>query len=666
MKTLDWLKYIFSGGRQKSGALGGRYKTAWVEETFSFENKDSDSASLSQTNSFIGTSIRGKRISILFIATTLGAFIIFGRLFFLQIIQGDYNRLLAEGNRIRLKPIPAERGIFYDAFYRELVQNVPSFSLSIIPQDLPRDEAKREEVISRITLLSGVPEKNIYELLKKYGSYSFESLTIKENIDYESALNLYIQNADLPGFQIEKGTKRAYLVGQKENKYDLLSLSHLLGYLGKLNEEDLVKLREAGYAPLDNIGKDGLEKIYESELRGRFGRKKVEVDALGREQAVLAEESPQPGKNLLLTIDAEAQSELERLIRGTLQRYGKKRAVGIALNPQNGKILAMISWPSFNNNDFSGGISMEKYQAYLDNPDHPLFDRAVGGNYPPGSTIKPVIASAGLEEGVITAKTTVLSAGGIKVGNRVFKDWLAGGHGTTDVKKALAWSVNTFFYYVGGGFEKFEGLGLERISKYLQAFNFGSKTGIDLPGEDAGFVPTAEWKEEAKKERWYVGDTYNLSIGQGDLLVTPLQIAVETMAIANGGKIIQPHFLDKTVDTGGKIAAIFTPAVIRQNFIGAENLKIVRDGMRECVLSGSCQPLKALPFTSAGKTGTAQWNKNKENHAWFTAFAPFDNPQVAVTILIEEGKEGSTTALPVAHDFLAWWGKKYLSQNLTP
>jgi len=282
---------------------------------------------------------------------------------------------------------------------------------------------------------------------------------------------------------------------------------------------------------------------------------------------------------------------------------------------------------------------------------------------------RPVIASAALQEGVITAKTTVLSAGGIKVGDRIFKDWLAGGHGTTDVKKALAWSVNTFFYYVGGGYEKFDGLGLGRIIKYLYAFNFGSKTGIDLPGEDTGFVPTAEWKEKTKKERWYIGDTYNLSIGQGDLLVTPLQIAIETAAVANGGKIIQPHLLDKLVDAGKKIAAAYAPAVIRQNFVSAENLEIVRQGLKECVLSGSCQPLKSLPFTSAGKTGTAQWNNAKENHAWFTAFAPFDNPQIAITILIEEGKEGSTTALPIARDFLEWWGNKYLARpasDLTP
>lgn len=642
--------------------LFGKYKHDWVETNFPNFSKNGHEIHVAETRNFIGCSIARKKILILSILTVIGIAIIFGRSFYLQAVMGGHYRDLAENNRVRLKPIASERGLIYDREGRQLVENVPSFSLTIVPQDLPQKTAERQIVINRIAQISGIPALDIENLLKKYDAYSYESLVVKDNLNYETALSLYIQNADLPGIVIEKGTKRLYRTNGIFNSASstVFSLSHIIGYLGKINNKELETRKELGYLSSDYIGKDGLENQYELLLRGTYGRQKIEVDALGREQSVLAEESPVPGDHLILSIDLEAQEKMEELIAVSLQKNNWDRAAGIAMNPETGEILAIVSWPTYNNNDFSGGISSEKYNGYLSNKNNPLFSRAIAGTYPSGSIVKPLIAAAALQEGIINKNTTVLSIGNITIDKWVFRDWKAGGHGVTNVTKAIAWSVNTFFYYIGGGYKNFVGLGADKIVEYLKKFNLASKTGIDLPGEGEGFLPSKQWKEETKKEQWYVGDTYNLSIGEGDLLVTPLQAAVWTSAVANGGAVLAPRIVAATVNPVSKETTPIKIIVNNKNIISSANITIVQQGMRECVLTGSCQLLKSLPFTSAGKTGTAQWNANKENHAWFTAFAPFNNPKIVVAVLVEEGKEGSTAAQPIARDFLAWWGSKYL------
>lgn len=652
--------FDISEDKIQRGNLEGKYSRTWVEESFNFESQTGKQTALSHTKTYLGTSIERKNISIMFAIVMLGLAVLFGKTAYLQLIKGDMYRDLAEGNRIRLRPILSERGIIYDKFHTELVENVPNFSLTLIPQDLPRNLGKRAAVIDRVVNLSGVPKEQITELLKRYSSYSYASLVIKENLDYESALKLYIQSSQLPGISIEKGSKRQYISG-KEEPNNNVSISHLLGYLGKLNDKEIESLEEGNdYLPFDNIGKSGLEKTYETELRGKYGLKKVEVNATGHEQSVLAEDPPTPGKNLILTLDLEAQKKLEELTQAMLVKTNKKRAAAIAMDPRDGSIIAMVSLPAFNNNDFSGGISQEDYSKYSNDTDRPLFNRAVGGMYPSGSIIKLVIAAAALQEKIVNPSTAFLSTGGLKLGDRIFKDWKVGGHGITNVGKALAWSVNTYFYYVGGGYQNFVGLGVDRIVKYMKSFGLAQKTNIDITGEAAGFVPSKEWKQENKKETWFVGDTYNLSIGQGDLLVTPIQAAVWTAAVANGKSVVQPHLAAQLEEPG-------THKKTSLNFkkydvpVSVENLALVRQGMKECVSYGSCQLLQALPFSSGGKTGTAQWNSNKDNHAWFTSFAPYENPKIVVTVLIEEGKEGSTAAQPIARDFLLWWGQKYLN-----
>ncbi len=641
------------------GDLDGKYRHNWVEETFNCEDKNNKQIPLVGTKAYLGTSVAASKIFILSLLAVIGLLVIFSKTFYLQAIKGNFNRMLAEGNRIRLRPIISERGIIYDRWRKELVENVPNFSLAIIPQDLPRDVQKRETIVNKVVELTDVPKEQIVDVLKKYSSYSYASLVIKENLNYESALKLYIRSAELPGISIEKGSKRKYKVGDTSAS-STPSFSHLLGYLGKLNDEEAVRLKDSGYLLFDNIGKTGLEKSYESELRGKYGLKKVEVDAIGREQNVLAENPPQAGKNLVLTVDIEAQEKLETLIKSMLAITGRKKAAAIVMDPRDGSVLALVSWPAFDNNEFSGGISQQNYNKYIQDQNNPLFNRAIGGAYPSGSTVKLIVAAAGLQEKVIAPGTMFLSVGGLQIGDRIFRDWKVGGHGFTNVTKAIAWSVNTFFYYTGGGYKDFVGLGVDKLTKYMKYFGLSEKTGIDLPGEATGFVPSKDWKYKTKKETWFVGDTYNLSIGQGDLLVTPLQVAVWTAAVANGGEVVQPHlagWLEEPI-TRKKVIPDFKKYSVP---VSSENLALVRKGMKECVIYGSCQLMKTLPFSSGGKTGTAQWNSSKENHAWFTSFAPAEQPKIVVTVLVEEGKEGSVVAEPIARDFLMWWGKKYLN-----
>jgi penicillin-binding protein 2 len=298
----------------------------------------------------------------------------------------------------------------------------------------------------------------------------------------------------------------------------------------------------------------------------------------------------------------------------------------------------------------------------LQDSNRPLFNRVVAGEFPAGSTIKPVMAAAALEEKIINENTTINSNGGIRISEWIFPDWKAGGHGLTNVKKALAESVNTFFYYIGGGYDNFKGLGIDKIVKYFKLFWLGQPTGIDLPSEGTGFVPTPAWKEEAKDEVWYIGDTYHVSIGQGDVSVTPLQVANYTAFFANGGKLYKPHLVKQVLDSQNQVIKDMPTEVLATGFVSPQNIEIVRAGLRQTVLSGSARSLNSLSVPIAGKTGTAQWSTRHQPQAWFTGFAPYDNPQIVVTILVEEGGEGSAAATPIAKEIFDWYFKNRLNK----
>ncbi|MBU0660704.1 penicillin-binding protein 2 [Patescibacteria group bacterium] len=653
---------VFSHGFEKGFSERLQDKHQWVENSVIFENTRDKQPMVPHLEEYMGSSFTRTVAQLSLIAITGVFLIIASRFMYVQLIQGNNYAALSDRNKERSIPIPAERGLIYDRNGVQLTENIPNFSLALIPQDLPRDGELRDKMVKKLAAITSNDEETIRNILEEYGSYSYESIVIEEDIDYETALRLQIQSSEFPGIYIQRGSKRLYLhtdgtIGkeEEEKQVQLQSISHVLGYQGKLSPEELEVLYDEGYLPSDSIGKTGVEQTYETLLRGVYGKRRIEVDARGREQQTLSEDPPTAGNHIVLSIDHEMQIALERVMQEKLVEYGKTRASAVVSDPQTGEILALVSLPSFDNNDFSGGIDAETYQMYLANENNPLFNRAISGKFPSGSTIKPAISAAALQEGIITANTSIYSTGGIAVGSWFFPDWKDGGHGATDVRKSIAWSVNTFYYYIGGGYEDFEGLGVDKIIFYLQKFGFSQKLGIDIPGEAAGFLPSKSWKKEVKNEPWYVGDTYNLSIGQGDFLATPLQINSMTASIANGGTVYQPHIVQTIVDPVNKIGNAVAPVVLKERFIDPGHIYTIKQGMADCVKTGSCWDLRGLPFSSGGKTGTAQWNANKDHHAWFTSFAPLDNPRIAVTVLVEEGGEGSAAAMPIAAEIYTWW-----------
>ncbi|NQU83297.1 MAG: penicillin-binding protein 2 [Parcubacteria group bacterium] len=630
-------------------------------ESGSFKDKTGDFSVAGEYNEFLDNDVIGGgpkseflrpavnerrlRVVLIFFITILG--VLAFRTGYLQVIKGEYYRTASEQNRIKTQIVPSWRGIIYDRSGIPLVRNIPTFSISVIPADVPEAGKERGEFMNRLSDIIGVHPIEIEKILYKNTGPQDQPVPIRERIEHDMAITFMVQSSELQGVKLETGIRREYLVGGG------YSMSHILGYEGKINKKEYEEFSDRGYLFYDDIGKTGIELFYEEDLRGQYGRRQIEVDAMGREKNIIAKEDPEDGKNVVLTIDYEAQKKLEEIIIAHLQKIGKRKASAIVLDPNSGEILAMISIPSFSSNDFAGGISAEKYNALINDSARPLFSRSISGEYPPGSTIKPIIAAAGLQEDIISSVSTIPSSGGLQVSSWFFPDWKAGGHGVTNVKKAIAESVNTFFYYIGGGYGDFEGLGVEKIGKYLKLFGIGEKLGIDLGGESDGFVPTKEWKEEVKEEQWYIGDTYHLAIGQGDVLTTPLQVASYTSVFANGGTLYKPRvvrgvFKDDDVQ-------VTRPEIIQSNIVSEKNINTIRDGMRQTVTNGSAIYLNDLGVTIAGKTGTAQWSSTKLPHAWFTGFAPFDEPKIVITVLVEEAGEGSAIAVPITKEFLRWY-----------
>ncbi len=602
---------------------------------------------------YIGPSLSSRKLTICFVIffSMLGA--LAARAGYLDLGKGGDYRQQAEGNRLRIAAIPAERGVIYDRSGTLLVRNVPDFTLTITPADLPRETKAREDQIAAIAEEVGLTPVDIEKSLRSYPPNLASPVPIKEHLDYEEALKLDIESGRMPGVALEAGTKREILLTPDGETSPILSLSHVIGYEGRVNEAEYARLKNADYLPTDAIGKAGVEASYETQLRGAYGKKQIEVDAFGREQKILASDAPTQGMDLTLTIDAKLQAVAEQSLKASAARNGRGRASAVALDPKTGEVLALVSWPAYDANLFAKGISTKEYQKLSEDPNQPLFPRALSGQFPPGSTVKTIIATAGLMEKTITPATTVLSTGGIHVGAWFFPDWKAGGHGVTNVVKAIAQSVNTFFYAVGGGWDKIEGLGIDRLDRYFHLFGLGAKLGIDLPGEGTGFVPTSDWKQRVKNEVWYIGDTYHVSIGQGDLTVTPLQVAAWTSVFANGGNLLHPHIV-KSIRSDKTIEKI-EPPPNASHIVPDDVVATVREGMRQTILSGSAQGLKTSPWAIAGKTGTAQWGNGQPTHAWFAGFAPYDDPKIVVVVMIEAGGEGTTAAAPVARDIMEAW-----------
>ena len=570
--------------------------------------------------------------------------ILAGKTVYLNIVKGRYYSEIAQGNSIRHIAIKAPRGKIYDRFGQTLTHNIPGINLIAIPADLPKKTLERKDIAGKLAEILKANEGEIWGTMEKLDPYSISPILLKENISQEEALVILEKEKELQGIKIEKTAIRSYNDG--------LIFSHILGYEGKIKKEELEE--NPDYLLTDCIGKLGLEKSYEKYLRGEHGAFKVEVDSLGNVKKELGIIEPQLGSDLILNIDSGLQKKIFDALSGVLKEEEIKKAAAVAIDPRDGGVLALVSLPSFDNNLFAGGISPNDYQKLINDPSQPLFNRAISGEYPPGSTIKPLIAAAALSEKVINENTQIESRGGIRVGNYFFGDWKA--HGFTDVKKAIAVSSDVFFYSVGGGYGGIEGLGMNRMKKYDNLFGLGNFSGIDIPGEAEGLIPDEKWKKDVIGEKWYVGDSYHAAIGQGFITATPLQIANCAAAIANGGTLYQPRIVSQIKKSDGE--SINRDAKIIGGKLASDKIiKIVQEGMRMTVTEGTAAILNDLPVAVAGKTGTAQFGTEDKTHGWFVSYAPYKNPKIAMAVLVEGQTKNEYNAVPITKKIYEWYFK---------
>ncbi|MEE8131540.1 MAG: penicillin-binding protein 2 [Candidatus Paceibacterota bacterium] len=558
--------------------------------------------------------------------------IVIVRILYLGVWQGGFYKTRAQVNTNQIIPLRAERGIIFDRFDKPLVKNLPSFQLNLIITELLKSQEEREQALEALNNIIGISPEETESLIKGVDLERQNSITLTKDLTIEQVIKL--KNLNLKSIRIEENFERQYS-NSKAN-------AHLLGYTGVVSKEDLFESPE--FSLNDIIGKAGLEKYYDSELRGQDGQRTSFRDAKGEiiDEKLLSE--PMAGVNLYLTIDAEFQSYFYQRLKQGLAVLGRQSGVGIAINPQNGEVLALVSLPSFDAN--------QDLSAFLSDPNKPFFNRVVSGVYAPGSTIKPLVALAALEEGVITPFQEIFSPGYLEIPNPYypekpsrFLDWKP--HGWVNLYSAIARSSNVYFYTVGGGLPngEFKGIGIEKLKEYWEKFGFGEKTGIDLPGENQGFLPDPEKKQQSTGEIWRIGDTYNISIGQGDFLVTPLQLVNYIAVIANNGKIFRP-FIVKT-----------EPQILKDYPEFDDHIKEVQKGMIDVVKKpyGTAHLLSDLPVGVAAKTGTAQVQDNTKINAFFVGYLPAENPQIAILVLVENAIEGSLNAVPIAKDIFEWY-----------
>ena len=567
------------------------------------------------------------------------------RLFFLQVQEGFINLKLAEGNRIRNLPVSAPRGLIVDEKGELLVSNDSAYDLVTQIHKVKDLDILDQQVFGII----GVKKDDLIKIVKDNKS-SLDLIVVKEKIPRDEALLLKSRLSTFGGFEIIPSYIR---------KYPDIAFSHILGYTGRANEQ------EAKDSPLavvnGSIGKSELEKTYDQFLQGKPGNRKAEVDASGRLVRLLSYSDPQSGDTLQTSINKKLQDYVYEILKKKTDELQTK-AAAVVMDPRDGTIKAMVSIPSYDNSLLASGISKEEYAKLSEDKNFPMLNRVVSGEYPSGSSIKPFIATSALEFGVVNADTSFDTPPFIEIGQWKFPDWKD--HGVTDIRRAIAESNNIFFFALGGGWGPIKnGLGPDGMKKGLEKFGFGTQTGVDLTGERDGFIPTPEWKKKTMKEDWYIGNTYNMAIGQGDLLVTPMQIANATSSIANGGKLFKPRFVNKVISPSGETIKEFSAGetTLNTQVFSGDNLKIVREGMRMTVAEGSAFSVfgSDFPISVAGKTGTAQFGPEvdgeQKTHAWFSSFAPYEDPKIVVTILVENGGEGYQTAAPIAKDIYSWW-----------
>ncbi|MCJ7510831.1 MAG: penicillin-binding protein 2 [Dehalococcoidia bacterium] len=589
----------------------------------------------------------------------------------MQVFQGDDYRARAENNRLRELQVLPMRGLIYDRNDKPLVENVAKYSAVIVPADLPAKE--EAAVFDRLGSLLGMPAQEIAQRVreKRQDGNPYDPIVIKDELDRDTALILKELTSYLPGVDLQVDARRNYLSGELT--------AHILGYVGGISAEEYAAKRDQGYILNDQLGKTGIEIVYEDILRGKAGKKLAEVDASGRQQEVLDSRASQPGQSVVLTLDLKLQRKTADILREFMGT--SDNAAAVVMDVHTGEILSMVSLPTYDNNLFSKTLGQEELDALLSDPAKPLINHAVAEMYQPGSTFKTITGLAALQEGVATPSTTIVSRGYITVANEydpsilyVFRDWAA--LGPLDFYGGIAMSSDVYFYYMAGGKqdEGFQGLGEERLARYARAFGLGEPTGVDVVGEESpGLVPDAKWKEQTFGEMWYVGDTYNFGIGQGYLAVTPLQLLDAIAAIANDGELLQPRLVKEILDSHGNVVTTFAKEVRRWLPVNQEYLAVMREAMRQSVNTGTgvARSAQVPGLTVAGKTGSAEFGPARadgshETHAWFVGFAPYENPEIAVVVFIQRGSGFTNAAPAAARIFDYYFHQRYVAAQEAP
>jgi penicillin-binding protein 2 len=585
-----------------------------------------------------------------FLIISLAIFLISLRYVYLQVISYDEYTTRSVSNQVRVVPVAPNRGLIYDRRGRPVAENRPAYRLEIVPEKVDELEA----VIAKLGLIIELPEDVLEKFENNRKRYrDFDSVPLKFNLTEDEVARFSVDRHRYDGVEVVPYLARHYPYGEL--------LTHVLGYVGRLDVDDLNRVDEGNYRGTTHIGKSGLERYYENELHGNSGLEKIETNAQGRTLAVLEREAPVHGNDLILSLDVLVQ-------QAAWDALGDRPGSVVAIDPNDGSVLAMVSKPAFDPNLFVHGISGEDYRSILNEPGRPLFNRALLGGYEPGSTIKPFIGLAGLELGVVDAEKQVFSSGRYFMPgqSRPYRDWKKGGHGWVDIYGAIEQSVNTYFYQLALD------LGIDRIHDYLDQFGFGARTGLDLLGENSGVLPSRDWKRGRFSEPWYPGETVITGIGQGFNVVTPVQLANAVATLANGGSRYMPRLLYASKRAGHEQALKVHAPVIQQVPINdPANWDIIREGMRR-VVHGENGTARAIKPDSglqiAGKSGTAQVAAQAEDedmdestadhlrhHALFVAYAPFDRPSIVVATVVEHGGGGSREAAPITRAVIDSW-----------
>ena len=580
----------------------------------------------------IETPFQEKKIIFLVIISILILSFLFIRSGYLQIVKGGNFREQANKNAVALQSVKMKRGVIYDQSEKQLVWNNPNYKIVLNKKDFNQlSDDKKNTIKKEISEIISLSKK---ELNKKIETDKQEVILNKNRLSYSTIVSLETKIKDWPAVHLTKDSYRFYENGK--------AYSHIIGYASRNNLE----------------GKAGLEKKYNDVLMPKGGEQKILYNASGEEVGREQISRSQPGQSLITHLDKDFQEKIYQLLTKRAEELGVREANVIALDPRDGGVISMVSIPSYNNNLFSQALSVEKVEKLKADPNFSLYNQAISGlGYSTGSVIKPLVALAALEEKIIKASRVIFCPEKICLTNKYtqeetcYRDWKF--HGEADIRRAIAESINTFFYAIGGGYKNIEGLGAEKIISWLKKFNWGLKTGIDLPNEGSGFLPDV-------KENWYSGNTYHLSIGQGPFAITPLQVATAFIGIANQGIIYQPQVVDKIISEdreGGDIIKDINPEILNSGFASLKNLEVVREGMRQAVSSphGSAYNLESLPVEAAAKTGTAQTEIKNHYHSWIVAFAPYENPEIVLVVMLKKVPEKLVATKYIAEDLLRWY-----------